>query len=312
MTKEKKRPSRAGKPRMALTGYIAERHAKKYIEPYSESNETHTVLSAFKDIPIGAIVSVRGWYKNERGEYLTTVIYQGEEYSEFPISKLMKPVQSSNEGLKYEQKIVQYLKSHGLMEGDGAGCTAGNDIHFINKAKGIVHQGEVKLDHTASFGQISLHYSDDSGWHIPEKAAEKYPLYANAVYHATVSVNGEKIKLTDQLNEFFAKPNTDIRMSGSVYSDKLPLAPANQYLYDHHVEVLHIGNKGTFRAGRAEEEDPIGVGLEVPVGEGQFRVRQKHPNTLTVQFMIRKIEDSNLNIEKKEDIEKIKKALGHD
>lgn len=315
MTVEKKRkprPSRAGKSKMALTGYVAERHAKNYIDPYVDGIDTHTVLSPYMDIPADSKVSVRGWRKAENGHYLATVIYEGKEYSDFPISRLIKPVKSKNMGLEYEANVVKRLNDHGLMNGGGAGTGAGNDIHFINKVKEVVHQGEVKLDHNAAFGQISLHYKDDTGWHIPTKAADKFPLYANAVVHATVTVNGEKIKLTDQLNEFFAKPDIDTRLSGCVYSDALPLQPANQYLYDHHVEVLHIGNKGTFRAGRAEEEDPLGVGLPAPNGHGQFRVRQKHPNSLTVQFLIRRIEKSDISIDNDEHLEKIKKALGHE
>lgn len=292
-------------------GYDAERHAKNYIDPFVTEDNTHEINVSHEDLPAKTKVSVRGWYKDEAGKHFANCEFEGKRY-DIPFSRITKPTKKNNKGLSYETKIVQYLNGHGLMDGSGAGCTDGNDIHLINKSKQSVHQGEVKLNLKATFGQVSCNYANGYGWHFSDKAEMRFPKYVQACKEAVVTIEGSPRPLMEHINAVFDPPNRDVQDPTNVYSDPVPLQPANRYLYDHHVEILHVGSHGTFRAGRAEEEDPTGIGLETPDGTGQFRARRKHPNSVTIQFIVRNMNKSKINLEDENDILKIKGALGHE
>ena len=73
------------------------------------------------------------------------------------------------------------------------------------------------------------------------------------------------------------------------------------YLSDHGVDILHVGARGTFSL-KGEL-----FGLPPPEGIGLFRVRQKERrDALTVQFCVKSLQRSFLNIESEMDLETLK------
>lgn len=225
---------------------------------------------------------------------------------------------SINKGLDYEKKLITHLHKHGLMSKreKGAGASpVGHDFHLLNKTKGIAHPGkayeratgESKVSTHAAFGQMSVHYDHDAGkWGIHPKIRALKPEFASAVDHATV---GGK-PLMDHVNQTMGRPSKIAKPKGDIYSDKTDLSPVHAYLKDHHVDVLHVGTHGTFRAG---DRDATGVGFPKAKGEGSFRLRQKgsNPAIKTIQFNVNKLEKSHINLENDEHLQHIKQVLGH-
>lgn len=228
----------------------------------------------------------------------------------------------ANKGLHFESRVVSHLRKHGLMKkGKKAGFTSGNDFHLINKKTNEVHKGkmhekihgEVKTGTHAAYGQLSIHYSEEhQKWHIHPSIREKRPEFAKAVENAHVTVDGKKKKFLDHVTHTIGHPKNEIKQD--VYSDHTDLHPAHAYLKDHHVDVLHVGTHGTFRAGKSQHKDATGAGLPKAEGVGRFRVRAKRPgasHVRTVVFNVHKMAKSHLNLEHPEHVEHIKKALGH-
>lgn len=307
------------------SGPDALRHAKNYIEPYVGQEGTHTLKRSHGDLEAGSKVTVHGFEQHE-GKYHAIVSGEGSSKKHsVPFSKIAKPKSGKeNKGLAFESNVVNRLNQHGLMKGSGAGTTAGNDFHLINKKHSTIHKGkmsenitpvhhgETKENLKAAFGQASLKYHPEKGWHFDEKTKQRFPKYTSEIEKATTTVNGKKKSLLQHINDSYGAPNPEKKSSLNVYSDHTDLKPMHSYLHDHHVDVLHVGTHGTFRAGRSEKKDSTGVGLPEAEGEGRFRVRQKHPNSLTVQFNVKKLNKSNINLENDKDLAHIKKVLGHE
>jgi hypothetical protein len=300
-------------------GADAKRHAEKYITPYVGQKDTHTLKQDHGDIKAGEKVTVHG-YHNESGKYHAVVSKGSSQKHDVPFSKINKPTVQKNKGFDFESHLVNKLKQHGLMHGEGAGFTAGNDFHVINKKTGTKFkgkmaehavQGEAKKDLSAAFGQASLKHDPKKGWHFTDQTKQKFPHYTAAIEKAHVTVGKKKIRLIDHVNSSFGAPTTAGKSKTNVYSDKTDLHPMHSYLKDHHVDLLHVGSHGTFNAGLSHEKDRTGLKLPKANGEGAFRVRQKHHNSLTVQFNVKKMDKSSVDISKDEHIDQIKKKLGH-
>ncbi len=312
-----------------------DRHAQKYIGKYlpgkpDHAEGTHTTTDDLSsEIKKGDSVTIHGHeIVNGKHHAIVSAANSSNKVS-VPIAKLNKPSGATsveNEGHKYEKATFDRFKAHGLVpEGfNPAGSTAGTDVPIINKRKKTQHQGrivaekgllsgEVKKDTTAAFGQITVrHDPAKGGWHIPDSARAKRPEYAAAV---------EKAGLIDHLNKTVADPSkATTTESGRAKTERIPhpdLSPAESYLKDHHVDVLHVGGgHGTYRVG---ENDTTGHGLPRLTGKGLWSIRQKQTganagSSRTIMFQPHGksgLVNSHVNLDTDEHMEDFKKTLGH-
>lgn len=319
---------------ISSSGQSAERHIKKYIDPHIGSKTpTHTTTKDFGSIKGGSKVRIH----KKVQQYHRTLVHVSDEQGNketMPVSRLHKPNEGKvkNKGLEFEQKFVEHLKKHGLMhsEAKGAGSTAGNDFHIINRKTGeklkvrvhegvhdnsvneevldedSIHFGETKLDTSAAFGQLTIHHHPKKGWHIPEESRKKRPKYAAAI---------EKSGVLDAFNKHHkSAPKPEEGKKAKSFTQKhSDLKPIHAYLADHHVDVVHVGSHGTYRAG---EHDKTGHGLPKMEGHGKWLVRQKtdNPNHRTVQFSPdgkKGLKPSHVDIMREDHMEAFKKSLGH-
>jgi hypothetical protein len=305
-----------GKGFIKGSGLDAERHERQYITPHLGADEyTHTLGKEHEGIKPGTKLKL---HKAEMLDGKLHVHASDENTREkhvIPVSKILKPGEvKQNKGFAYEQAFVKRLKDRGLMQGESAGFTSGNDFNLVNKKKnqkhkGEVHnegelQGETKAGKTAAFGQITIaHDPKKGGWHIPEENRKKRPGYAKEI---------EKKGILEHMNKYH-KP-TGLKPGGplakNVMFDHDSLEPANSYLKDHHVDLVQVGKHGTYRVGAT---DKTGHGLPKLTGEGQWRVRQKtaDPMKRTIQFMVKRADKSHVDLDKDEHLEAMAKTLGH-
>lgn len=233
-----------------------------------------------------------------------------------------------NRGIAYEKQIVLHLKRHGLMQKHTkhSGYTGeGNDFHLVNKktdevyegrAAKSLHQGEIKKNLRAAYGQASLQHTPESGWHFSDKVKQSQPRYTAAFENSTIVHRGQRMNIIDYLNTHHGPPTKE-NASKDVYSEHTDLHPMHAYLHDHNVDVMHVGTHGTYRGGLSEKKDRGGLGLPVAKGNGRFRLRRrKYSNgeprkTMTVQFNPTHMEKSHVNLEEEEGITHLKRRLGH-
>lgn len=312
------------------SGRSADRHTNKYITPYLPGGEkagkgTHTVASGIGHLQAGDKVTLHSHSVEDGVHHVSVSKIGSAKKVSVPTSKLHKPVIAKNIGFEKESALASRLSKHGLMSGSGAGFTAGNDFHLIDKrgskekkikgtegfpAKEI--QGEHKSDiKSTAFGQITLSRHPKTGkWHISDEARAKRPGYADHVEKATVTVGGRKRSLLDHLNK--TEP-AGTRNKTGFESDETTTAPAHAYLKDHHVDVLHVDSHGTYRAGMSQHRDKHSLGLPSLNGAGKFRVRQKTDDTekRTVQFSIKRLDKSHVNLAHDDHLKALKAKLGH-
>jgi hypothetical protein len=298
------------------SGMDAARHEKAYITPHLGSKEfTHTLGKEHDGVPAGSKLRLH------KAEYLDGKLHvhatdeNTKEKHVIPVSKIQKPGEvKQNKGFDYEQKFVDRLKKHGLMEGEAAGFTSGNDFNLVNKKnktkhKGEVHhesalQGETKADKTAAFGQLTIaHDKKKGGWHIPDENRTSRPGYAKHI---------EAKGIIDFMNKHH-KPTGLV--AGGAKAKNVTFAhenlePANAYLKDHHVDLVQLGKHGTYKVGKT---DKTGHGLPGLSGQGEFLVRQKTSDPLkrTVQFKVKKAEKSHVDLDNDEHLSAMAKTLGH-
>jgi hypothetical protein len=324
--------------KLSSSGNRAEYHADKYIKPFLAGQPAHKPLSHEIDSDIGNFkagdkVTMHSHHVDGNGVHHVVVSKKGSNKVAIPIGKIKKVSERKNIGLEQESGLVNHLNGHGLMSGGGAGSTAGNDFHLIDKrgktakkisgSEGVTTKesavtGEHKSNLTAAFGQLTLTRHPKTGrWHISDKARQNRPEYAAAVENAHITVNGKKRKLLDHINNVqgkdYVKP-AGRATAEDISSDDHDLSPAHAYMKDHHVDVVHLDSHGTYRAGLSQDKDRHKLGLPALEGTGRFRVRQKdrvNDNARTVQFMIRKLDKSHTHIGTDEGAKKMKKILGH-
>lgn len=300
-----------------------DRHFRKYVTPGSKVTfaRDHEGITAGTDAEVVGKKTIKGVHH--------AMLKVGSKNVQVPINKLVKPAGSANRGLKFEQEFVQNLLGHGVMKpgSSGAGFTAGNDFHIYNRKTKKVHdgkvndefsenqesQGEAKESLKADFGQLTLsHDPSKGGWHISDAARNNRNEYAKQIENATITVDGKKKRLLDHINDTVPPPTKGKVTKAAIYSDPTDLSPMHAYLRDHHVDLLHIGSHGTFRAGLSEKRDRTGTDLPVATGTGMFRVRGKHKTgNLMVAFNPKSMEKSTLDIHKNpEDMEEFKRRIG--
>lgn len=305
-----------------------DRHFRKYVNLGSKVTfaRDHEGVAAGTDAEVVDKKTINGVHH--------AIVKVGKKTIQAPINKLVKPAGAANKGLKFEEEFVRNLVSHGVMKpgSSGAGFTAGNDFHIYNRRTQTVHdgkvsedfegesspptsdpQGEAKESLKADFGQLTLsHDPNKGGWHISDKARGNRGEYASQIENATITVNGKQKRLLDHINETIPPPTKGKVTKANLYSDDTDLSPMHAYLRDHHVDVLHIGSHGTFRAGLSEKKDRTGTDLPVATGTGKFRVRGKHKTgNLMIAFNPTSMEKSNLDIHKNpEHMEEFKRRIG--
>ena len=316
-----------GRGKISASGHDADRHIKSYITPHVNSGEfSHTLAAEHDDLPKGSRVKIHGvekHYNIRTGKHQTHVHVEDEvgNHHTMIASKLHKPGEApENKGHDYESKFVERMKHHGLMDKDdkGAGSTGGTDFKIKNKKKGKFHagsvtggllNGETKNGVTAAMGQLTIHHTKEKGWHIKDSQRAKRPEYAKHI---------EKAGILDHMNKNHPNPEkAETTESGRAKTTVIKhpnLDPAEGYLHDHHVHVLQVGGHGTYKVGHHDE---TGHGLPRISGKGQWRIREKqagNKSARTVAFHPdgkKGLNNSHVNLDHDEHMEKFKKTLGH-
>jgi len=306
-------------------GNEAERHKKKYLDPYVGSKElTHEVGTSHESLPAGSKVKLHSIFKGNDNKNYAVVSGEDKKEINIPVSKLHKPGEEQvNKGLSYEKDFFSRLKNHGLVpEGlEPAASTAGTDVSVINKNKNTLHQGqivgedkvfhgEVKQDVTAAMGQLTIRHNKEKGWHIPDDARAKRPKYAAEI---------EKAGILEHMNKTIPNPNkVETTASGRAKSIVLKhpdLSPADAYLQDHHAHFVQVGSGfGTYKVG---EKDKTEHGLPGLSGNGKWTIREKqagNKSSRTVMFQPdgkKGLNKSHVNLDNDDHLNDFKRTLGH-
>jgi hypothetical protein len=177
-----------------------------------------------------------------------------------------------------EEKLAKHLKRHGAMDKGvkAAGSSGGHDFHILHpnskeKLGGVFREtihGETKKSIAgAKLGSVALRYHSEKGWHINEKTKKEKPSLSSEVEKSTV--NG--VPLLKHLNKHWGKPRAGKILPG-FGTDHTDMKPAHAYMKDHDVHVIHIHDRGTYRAGKSHRSDTHSTGLPVLKGTGHFQV----------------------------------------
>ena len=303
---------------IAATGFDTERHEKQYVTPFLGSKEyTHTLASKHENVPAGAKLMLHKTERRDGKLYIHVTNDVTREKSVIPANKITKPgEEKKNKGFDYERQFVERLKKHGLMLGEAAGASAGNDFDLHDKRTGKIHKGrvhsqkavdkkkllgETKIGKTAAFGQLTIaHDKSKGGWHIPEKNRQNRPTYAQHVVEKGI---------LEHMNKYH-KPTPEVKRAKDALFEHDNLDPVNGYLKDHHVDVLQVGKHGTYKVGR---KDATGHGLPGIKGKGQFRVYQKtgDPFKRMIQFKVKHLDKSHVDLDNDDHLSAMAKTLGH-
>jgi hypothetical protein len=303
---------------ISATGFDTERHEKQYVTPYLGSkNYTHTMAVSHKDVPAGAKLILHKAERHDGKLFVHATDDTTKKKTLIPANKITKPGEEKrNKGFEYERQFVDRLKKHGLMLGEAAGASAGNDFDLHDKRTGKVHKGrvhnenevgskkllgETKIGKTAAFGQLTIaHDKNKGGWHIPERNRQNRPTYAQHVIEKGI---------LEHMNKHH-KPTPEVKRAKDALFEHDNLDPAQAYLKDHHVDVLQVGKHGTYKVGK---KDATGHGLPAIKGKGQFRVYQKtgDPYKRMIQFKVKNLEKSHVDLDNDEHLSAMAKTLGH-
>jgi hypothetical protein len=315
---------------ISATGSQAPGHHEKYIKPYLPGNEkhaegTHTLASDAGNIESGSQVTIHG-HSMVNGKSHVTISKPNDSKNKttVPVSRLEKPgTKVENEGHKFETNLFKHLQSHNIVprEATPAGSTGGTDFPIVNRTKKTTHKGrasseqsvfhgEAKLDTSAAFGQLTVHHDAEKGWHVPEKSRALRPKFAKHI---------EQSGILEHLNKH-SNPslgNVETTASGRAKNVVLKhpdLKPANAYLEDHGVHVLHVGGGyGTYHVGG---KDVTGHGFPALSGEGKWTAREKQKGNTrarTIMFQpngAKGLKKSNINLENDDHAKAFKKTLG--
>jgi hypothetical protein len=315
---------------ISASGKKTEYDHGKYIKPYLPGNEkhaegTHTLTSDSGHIEAGSQVTIHN-HRMIDGKSHVTISKPNDPKNKItvPVSKLKKPgTKVENEGHKFETKLFTHLQGHGIVpkEATPAGSTGGTDFPIQNKAKKTKHKGrvaseqsvfhgEAKLNTKAAFGQLTVHHSEEKGWHVPDKARALRPQFAAHI---------EKSGILDELNKHQnpLKHKIETTASGRAKNIVVPhpdLKPADGYLQDHHVHVLHVGGgHGTYHVGT---HDVTGHGFPPLTGKGKWTAREKDAGNKTARTIMFQpdgkagLDNSHINLEKDDHAKAFKKTLG--
>lgn len=177
-----------------------------------------------------------------------------------------------------EEKLANHLKRHGAMDKStkAAGSSGGHDFHILHpktdeKVTGVfrktIHGESKKSISGAKLGSVAIRYHPEKGWHISEKTKKEKPNLSNQIEKSTV--NG--LPIFKHLNKHWGKPKQGKVLKG-FNSDHTDMSPAHAYMKDHDVHLIHIHDRGTYRAGKSHRSDTHSTGLPVLKGTGHFQV----------------------------------------
>ena len=285
------------------------RHYSKYVKPFEGKKDSLRLIRDYKH-HTGEVISsgtdekpthvTPVGMKNIKGKVHVTSRIGDREY-DIPITHFYKSKelrQAKTGGFEKEKEVHEHLKKHGLVnpERKPAGSSAvdkdvvidhpttgkeikGKEVKKIDEKKPIV--GEIKERVSrAKFGSVSVRYNHKKGkWEIPEETRRKKPELARHVDRATVTDHtGTTRSLIDHLNHHWGRPQKGKKLA-SVVSDTTDAGPAHAYLRDSGAHFLHIGDRGTYRAGHSQEHDHHGTGLPEFKGTGRFTVSTERART---------------------------------
>ncbi|NBP55624.1 hypothetical protein EBU71_03610 [bacterium] len=310
-----------GRGKLTASGPIGDEHQKKYIDPHVNSgNFSHTLAAEHDELPKGSSIKIHG-VEHIKGKIHVHAEDETGNHHVIPASKLHKPGEAPpNKGHDYESKFVDRMKKHKIMPEhlSGAGSSSGTDFAIENKKKGTFHtasvsghllNGETKDGVTAAMGQLTIHHTEERGWHIKDSQREKRPEYAKHI---------ESAGILDYMNKHHSNPEKgETTKSGRAKTIPIKhdnLHPAEAYLKDHHVHVLQVGGYGTYKVG---QKDETGHGLPSISGKGQWRIREKqkgNKSARTVAFHpdgVNGLNKSHVNLDDDEHLNQFKKTLGH-
>ena len=177
-----------------------------------------------------------------------------------------------------EEKLAKHLKRHGAMDKSvkAAGSSGGHDFHILHpnnqeKVGGVfrktIHGESKKSINGAKLGSVAVRYHPKKGWHISDDTKNKKPNLSSEIEKSTV--NG--VPLFKHLNKHWGKPGPGKVLSG-FNTDHTDMKPAHAYMKDHDVHIVHIHDRGTYRAGKSHRSDTHSTGLPVLKGTGHFQV----------------------------------------
>jgi hypothetical protein len=78
-------------------------------------------------------------------------------------------------------------------------------------------------------------------------------------------------RFSKHLNKHWDKPGPGKTLPG-LKTDHTDMKPAHAYMKDHDVHVVHIHDRGTYRAGKSHRSDTHSTGLPVLKGTGHFQI----------------------------------------
>lgn len=317
---------------LSSTGYKGKDHAEKYVFPfllggpeYKEDGYTHTLFSAVKTetSKIEKGTRVRALNSFIANDVYHTLVRIENSDNEVVVrnSKLTKPPHlirdSAYAGFEKEQKVADVLKKLNLMEADTPTARAGhgNDFHVIKIENGIQIklQGETKSHSRAKFGEMTISHTPEKLWHINDRIKGRRPEFASYVERQTV--NG--IPIFEYLNEVIGTPpKIWIDSPSQIVADETDLKPAQAYLREHGVHILHIETHGTYAVGLSEYKDATSINLPPFVGRGNmiFRVPGKGEDRqfrAYFQFIEKSVEPSWFNLMNPDHLLLARTKLGH-
>lgn len=312
-----------GRGVIAASGREMERHQQKYVTPFLKSEgPTHVLANDHGEMEAGTKLKLHKTEMINNKLHVHASDEQGNKQI-IPVNKLHKPGElAKNLGHSYEADTFARFQKHGLTPKDAkpAGSSSGTDVPIVNKKRQMIHggkitsgedilHGEVKQGTTAAFGQLTIRHEDKKGWHIPDDARGRRPKYAAEI---------EKSGIIQHMNKHYPDPDkvetTESGRAKSITFKHPDLKPAESYLQDHHVHVLHVGSGyGTYHVG---DKDETGHGLPAISGKGKWTVRDKHrnPKTRTVMFQpdgAKGLNKSDVNLDDDGHIKLFAKSLGH-
>lgn len=318
--------------KLSSTGYKGKDHAEKYVFPfllggpeYREDGYTHTLFSTVRTetFKIDKGTRVRALNSFIANDVYHTIVKVENSDDEVVVrnSKLTKPPHLIKDfalpGFEKEQKVADVLKKLNLMAPDTptARASHGNDFHLIKIENGIpirLH-GETKSHSGAKFGEMTISHTPERGWHINDKIRSRRPEFASYVESQTV--NG--VPIFEHLNAVIGTPPKRwIEPPPRIVADETDVRPAQAYLREHNVHILHIESHGTYAVGLSEESDATGLNLPSFVGRGNmvFRVPGKRGDRqfrAYFTFIEKSVEPSWFNLMNPDHLLLARTKLGH-
>ena len=258
---------------------------EKYVKPKIGVENGLKLRIDFLDFQKNQFVTAKDW-KIEEDKICLDI-----ENKTVPLSKISKYTTEEekkvNKGISLETLIFNSLTECSLTFGSHAKSGNGPDV-ILKHSNNELSYLEIKKNKNCSSGQISMHWNEEQGWHIPIKAKEKQPNFSEECENATV--NGKKIieVINQQVRPPINKYEIMRGLNIHIRSDLMNFSPIKSYIKDSKCDIIHIEGQGTFKGG----SDKFNYLPEVK-GTSEIRVRAKDPGTICIHSRIITIEKSS-------------------